>query len=395
MSRLVNFFVFIFPVILLFGVVSCNGTIKLGYFNNITSYAHTSYVNGGTPNTFCQHIVVNSTSNVFSGSITMGNWKNGDSINCPIGMAFSCGFGANGQVSFSGQGNASQCQSFLSKITFQSTSNDYSQRNLTVSCKNFIGDQDNCNFYINCTKGGGGGTIHGDPQFTGFYGQSYQVHGIPDRIFNIITSETLQLNGRFAYIPKGRITGEIDLIRSKINETLPQTAAWTHPGTYIDEIGIKFDFDQIYLLSGSYEHGFEKCEFNGENIEINAEQWVMSSACTKQDFEHECTAFRRVSTHILEVHTKQVDFLIVNSDLFFNIDSARLHQLNQQIDGLLGQSANSKNEIKSSHIESVYKFLINRGNVFSDDFQLNLFQQQQFDVEDDSIVDELIATTDV
>ncbi len=47
--------------------------------------------------------------------------------------------------------------------------------------------------------------VRGDPSFVGFLGQKFQLHGIPNRVFNILSSSRLQLNARFAFIGEGDV----------------------------------------------------------------------------------------------------------------------------------------------------------------------------------------------
>ena len=44
----------------------------------------------------------------------------------------------------------------------------------------------------------------GDPSFTGFYGQRFGVHGLPGRVYNLLSLPSLQLNTRFVPLRKGQ-----------------------------------------------------------------------------------------------------------------------------------------------------------------------------------------------
>ena len=66
--------------------------------------------------------------------------------------------------------------------------------------------------------------IVGDPQFTGLRGQTYQVHGMPNEVFNIVSDTDFNYNSRFVYLTAGAcpthpITGR------KLD-----TPCFTHPG---------------------------------------------------------------------------------------------------------------------------------------------------------------------
>ena len=58
---------------------------------------------------------------------------------------------------------------------------------------------------------------HGDPEFTGFYSQVHQVHGIPGCIFNIITIKHTQINAKFDLLVEGDSlsAGEMQNIRDE------------------------------------------------------------------------------------------------------------------------------------------------------------------------------------
>jgi hypothetical protein len=69
------------------------------------------------------------------------------------------------------------------------------------------------------------GQILGDPQFTGFHGQSYQVHGVDGYIYNIISSPDVHINERFVFLEQGHCK------RGMKN-------CFSHPGSYIGEVGL-------------------------------------------------------------------------------------------------------------------------------------------------------------
>ena len=46
--------------------------------------------------------------------------------------------------------------------------------------------------------------VVGDPQFSGFQGQSFQFHGLADEHFNLISTPSLQLNAHFVYLSSGK-----------------------------------------------------------------------------------------------------------------------------------------------------------------------------------------------
>ena len=75
--------------------------------------------------------------------------------------------------------------------------------------------------------------ISGDPQFVGFRGQSYQVHGIPGQIYDIVSTPRMQVNARFIFLSSGVCPRE-----------LRKSYCYTHPGTFLGEVGIRLRIEQ-------------------------------------------------------------------------------------------------------------------------------------------------------
>ena len=46
--------------------------------------------------------------------------------------------------------------------------------------------------------------VRGDPSCVGLRGQSFQVHGVDGAVYALLSSETLQVNGRFTFLSEGR-----------------------------------------------------------------------------------------------------------------------------------------------------------------------------------------------
>jgi len=46
-------------------------------------------------------------------------------------------------------------------------------------------------------------SVSGDPQLVGLQGQRFQVHGMPDEFFNLISLPDMQVNSRFTYLASG------------------------------------------------------------------------------------------------------------------------------------------------------------------------------------------------
>jgi len=133
--------------------------------------------------------------------------------------------------------------------------------------------------------------IIGDPQIVGLQGQDFQVHGIPDEIFNMITYPNLQVNARFAYLSSA------DCIDN-------YTACFAHPGTYISEEGIRLGSDKIHVRAGSAKKGL--------SVSVNGQR-VSSSKTTLKLGSVELLNHRR-----LVLTTPIMSIMITNSDKFLN-----------------------------------------------------------------------------
>jgi len=136
--------------------------------------------------------------------------------------------------------------------------------------------------------------IKGDPQIYGMQGQDFQVHGIPDEIFNLITYPNLQVNARFVYLSSAECHDNF-------------TACFAHPGTYIGEEGIRLGNDKIHIKAGSFKKGLT-VSVNGQRI--NGQQKLKLGSV-------DVLNHRRVI-----VNTPVMSLSISNSDKFLNQESA-------------------------------------------------------------------------
>jgi hypothetical protein len=146
--------------------------------------------------------------------------------------------------------NGWPCASFTRSYTYANlqTGTNYLQVGLYDRNKNPGPDAISYSFVVTKTAS----PIVGDPQIYGLQGQDFQVHGIPDEIFNLVTYPNLQVNARFVYLSSAECHDNF-------------TACFAHPGTYIGEEGIKLGNDKIHVKAGSYKQGL-KVSVNGQRI---------------------------------------------------------------------------------------------------------------------------------
>jgi hypothetical protein len=200
-------------------------------------------------------------------------------------------------------------------------------------------------------------TVRGDPQFIGLRGQSYQVHGIDGGVYNLISGKEYQLNSRFSFLTGPRPCPLMPLTGRK------SSACWTHPGSYLTEIGLKSDSVQLFVKAGSAATGFESVTINGKTINVGESTSII--------------AFN--STHELTLSFGEWTVQLENSDMFVNLRSVRVNPQSWNklaSHGLLGQTwSNKKYSGSVAAIEGeVDDYLIAEGSVFGDSFVFNKFQ---------------------
>ena len=233
-------------------------------------------------------------------------------------------------------------------------------------------------------------SVLGDPSFVGFHGQSFQVHGIPNRYFNLLSTSSVQFNALFTMLVDGqsmsagamkaaRVSRQLSAAKlskeSSSTYPLPLTTAYSHEGTFLAVMALKLAGVAVYAAAGPYTQGFKTVTIAGSAVAV-------SSAAV----EVAAGMYVTLQTpHILTIDTPAVSFTLANADHFFNIEQATLHQhytADAQMDGLLGQTANEQWKVESSTAfkqHMVYDYLLADMDGFSDDFVSNLYQAPAVD----------------
>jgi hypothetical protein len=186
--------------------------------------------------------------------------------------------------------------------------------------------------------------VNADPHFKGFYGQSFFVGGEVGGVMNLVSTSLLQLNARVVFLSEGesmnaaemaraRRFAEIFHAKSRSAPLLPYTRGWEEEGNYMGELGIAMvGGHRLYAQPGSYQAGWNTVTLDGVDI-------LPQSSRVVGDI-----VINRTSTHKIEVHTPLVDFTLVNSDNFFNIENAHLEdgwKAQKGYAGVLGQTADA------------------------------------------------------
>jgi len=121
-----------------------------------------------------------------------------------------------------------------------------------------------------------------------------------DEVFSLVSTPELQMSSLFKFISSGKCDYN-------------NTACWSHPGTYLGQIGVQFGTQQITFQSGAHSTGLI--------VLVNGKPIVAS------DHVHN---YQSVNNQTMNMVFKQNDevvistnglyFKIVNSDYFFNMD---------------------------------------------------------------------------
>jgi len=196
-------------------------------------------------------------------------------------------------------------------------------------------------------------------------GQDFQVHGIPDEVFNMITYPTLQVNARFSYLDSAECHDNF-------------TACFAHPGTYISEEGFRVGKDKVRVTAGSFKKGL--------TVTVNGKK-TTSNVDLKQG------AVEVVSHRRVVVHTSIMKITISNSDKFLNQelelsddklvalgskrrtlkDNERFHA-EVPLHGLQGQTWRNVEYPSGLDYEgSITDYHVVDGNLFGTDFVFNHF----------------------
>ena len=224
----------------------------------------------------------------------------------------------------------------------------------------------------------------GDPVFRGFHGQKFLVKGLPERIYNILSLPSLQLNTRFIPLNEGQAMNSTQqasvrkrqsrliaaLKDSGGGNSLPSTTSWSHDGLYMSETGVRVAGHRLLVKPGAYEAGFEQVELDGAELSILTEAVQLLDG----------SFILRSSSSVVVVTTNEISFTLVNSDHFLNIHSTTVNVLPANIDhvdGLMGQTASTSFKVERTaqftrHLENDF-LLPENENVWSTNFHHNRY----------------------
>jgi len=209
-----------------------------------------------------------------------------------------------------------------------------------------------CTYTFTWTSQAACAAVLGDPQFVGIMGQSYQIHGIDNAVYNIISDPLFQLNSRFVFLQGPRSC-----------PTLPSTGklavgCWTHDGSYLGNLGLQtISGDRVLIQSGGANDGL-KVLLNGKIMTVSSSMVTL------------------VSNYEVTLHVGAFTIQVENIDGFINLARVQLHsRRNITAHGLLGQTWNNKiypGSIKVIEGE-VDDYVIDEGDEFGVSFAYNRF----------------------
>lgn len=216
-----------------------------------------------------------------------------------------------------------------------------------------IGAELGITYYYGCT-----GTT-GDPSFVGILGQEYQVHGMADEVYNLISDTKLQENSLFVFLESGQCPTFTERMA---------TNCWSHPGSYLGGIGLQIishgNIQQLLILAGDKAQGFYLVNINGKVLQVNDSVSLVGMDIHFND------------SHLVTVATELFNFVFENSDHFINqAVSVNVPIASLKSHGLLGQTHVYKPKNSHGFIEGhVDDYLIEDRDMFGNRFIFNRFQ---------------------
>jgi hypothetical protein len=151
------------------------------------------------------------------------------------------------------------------------------------------------------------GSLVADPQFSGFQGQNFQFHGMADEVFNLISTPTFQLNGNFRYLSTGQCNYN-------------DTTCWSHPGTYVDQLGFLLGDIRIKAIAGPHDLGLQ-LYMNDIQIHLQHHQRSHNKIIFAiGNSSRETGSIEYVHRGRVVVDTPMFNIAIHNADYFFNME---------------------------------------------------------------------------
>ena len=210
-------------------------------------------------------------------------------------------------------------------------------------------------------------TVRGDPQFVGLRGQSYQIHGVDGAIYNIISHPTAQVNARFAFLTGPRTCPIMP------STTKRSVGCFSHPGSYLSEIGVVVSGHRLQIVAGAADYGFQSVI----DIIKGADDDMSHANSVVMQVSNQTTLLQYTTTHELTFSAGPFTVSVENIDGFVNIRTVDVanDKAANSAHGLLGQTWNGqvyKNKLKYIQGE-VDDYVIEENDIFGTAFLYNRY----------------------
>ena len=228
----------------------------------------------------------------------------------------------------------------------------------------------------------------GDPQFSGFQGQSFQVHGIDGAVYNLLSERSLSINGRFVFLDNG----ECPVLSTGVRVS---TNCWSHPGSYFGALSfVTGAGDKVVMQAGGAQVGIAAIAINGVAVDLNAA--VAAASGSPLPGTSSQLSVTVVNSHSVVIASGNYELTIDNSDRFLNLASVRVINWTQLVSvdqphGLLGQTwtaSSRRNMVKAKQAGrssmtatevlqgDVDDYVISSEDLLDSDFPYSRFNQQ-------------------
>ena len=180
-------------------------------------------------------------------------------------------------------------------------------------------------------------SARGDPQFVGFLGQSFQVHGLDGAVYSLISAASVQVNALFRFIDSGVCPAYGASVMASSSGK-----CWTHPGSYFASIGIRTVLGaRLRIEAGAARSGFAAIVLDGANLTSRAAQAEESGAL--DEVRSADLTVRLLDRHHLTVSHGIFTLSFDSSDHFLNLAAVGISSwtaLTRDVrpHGLLGQT---------------------------------------------------------
>ena len=192
------------------------------------------------------------------------------------------------------------------------------------------------------------GATLGDPQFYGFLGQSYQVHGLDGQVYSVISDALVQINARFRFLEhRGECVTQDHIQLAKHHHTSALTnqrrlsapiQCWSHPGSYLGELSVQTAQGvRLVLVPGSAKQGFVR-------VGLTAGQHNEEVAIDRvEPHSWRDLTVTRESSHHIQMQVGVFRLQLSSSDGFLNLDQVEVTDWDRLTNelrshGLLGQT---------------------------------------------------------